>query len=183
MIRSLNINWMCFKSNQICFYCLWWASENTLSCRHTVCNICVWNIEDETLVFNDQYQIDVCLLCCTKKLVIKLRSFTAELQVLSINSGETRRVIAIEIMNLLQSILRDVWRIQNLFDVAYSISVDKSHNFDDLLLHWCRIKRAYCVNSVLVSAVCVWVHENVQYSDHAAVLSTVSSDEQFQSSL
>ena len=66
--------------------------------------------------------------------MVGLRPLTAGLRILSIDGGGTRGVIAIGIMDLLQSILGDVWRIQDLFDIAYSTSVGRSHNYDGLLL-------------------------------------------------
>ena len=58
--------------------------------------------------------------------MIGLRPFTAGSRILSIDGGGTRGVIAIGIMDLLQSILGTAWRIQDLFDVAYGTSVGKS---------------------------------------------------------
>ena len=106
-VRSLNIPWTVFKSKETCFYCLLRASDNPLSCEHVICDVCVRNFKRETLTFDDQYRIDVCLLCRIEKLAVELRSLTAELRVLSIDGGETREVIAIEIINLLQSMLGD----------------------------------------------------------------------------
>lgn len=48
------------------------------------------------------------MLCRIKKLLIKLRSLTVELRLLSINDKETFEVIAIEFFNILQSILKDI---------------------------------------------------------------------------
>ncbi len=122
---SLDIDWAQNKSNEICFCCLRRMPENTLSCEHVMCEICVWNIDDETSIFDSQYRIDACMLCRTGKLLMRLRPLTVGLRLLSMNGERTREMIAIEIMNVLQSILRNIWRIQNLFDVAYDISVDE----------------------------------------------------------
>ena len=40
-------------------------------------------------------------------------------------------MIAIKFMNILQNILKNILKIQNLFDVAYNINVDE---FDDSTL-------------------------------------------------
>lgn len=50
---------------------------------------------------------------------------------MSIDDKRTLEVIAIEFMNVLQSVLGNIWRIQDLFDVAYGTNVDK---FNDLTL-------------------------------------------------
>ena len=105
---SLGIDWVQIKSNETCFCCLRRMSENTLSCEHVMCEICVRNIDDEILTFDSQYRIDVCMLCRTRKLLMRLRSLTIELRLLSMNDERTREMIAIEIMNVLQSILRNI---------------------------------------------------------------------------
>ena len=75
--------------------------------------------------FDYQYQIHTCPLCWKGKLIIGLRPLTAGLRVLNIDGGGTGGVIVIGIMNLLQSILGTIWRIQDLFNVAYGTSVGK----------------------------------------------------------
>ncbi len=66
-----------------------------------------------------------------RKLLIKLRSLIVELRLLSIDDNKILEVITIEFMNVLQSILENIWKIQDLFDVAYDISVDE---FNDPIL-------------------------------------------------
>jgi hypothetical protein len=130
-VRSLDIDWMQFRSNQTCYYCLRRTSEHPLSCEHAICDVCVRNIGYETSTFDCQYRIDACLLCSTGKLLVGLRPFTAGLRILSIDGGGTRGVIAVGIMDLLQTLLGSVWRIQDLFDVAYGTSVGTSEDDDE----------------------------------------------------
>ena len=125
---SLNIDWVQMKSNEICFCCIQWMSEITLSCGHIICEICVQNIGDEISAFDSQYQIDTCMLCWMRKLLVKLRFFTVKLWLLNIDGGETLEMIVIEFMNVMQSILENNWRIQNLFNVAYGTSIDEFDN-------------------------------------------------------
>jgi len=130
-VRSLDINWTPFKSNQTCYYCLRRTSEHPLSCEHVICDVCVRNVGYETSTFDSQYRIDACLFCRTGKLIVGLRPSTAGLRILSIDGGGTRGVIAVGIMDLLQSILGSVWRIQDLFDIAYGTSVGTSDDDDE----------------------------------------------------
>ena len=132
--RSLDIPWTVLKSYETCFYCLRRAPENTLSCEHVICDVCVRNVGRETLTFDGQYRIDACLLCRTGKLAVGLRPLTAGLRILSIDGGGTRGVIAIGIMDLLQNMLGDSWKIQDLFDVAYGTSVGRLHVVGEILL-------------------------------------------------
>ena len=179
-VRSLDINWTLFKSNQTCYYCLQQTSEHSLSYEHVICDVCVRNVGYETLTFDSQYWIDVCLFCCTEKLIVGLRPFTAELQILSINNRETHEVIAVGIMNLLQSILRSVWRIQNLFDIAYDTSVDTSDDDDETSLSWSESRGPYCVDAILTAAVSLWLCEPVWYSGQTTIFFTDRTNEQFQ---
>ena len=52
-----------------------------------------------------------------------LRPPTAGLRLLSMDGGGTLGVIAVGFMNVMQSMLGGIWRIQDLFDVAYGTSV------------------------------------------------------------
>ena len=126
---------MQMKSNEICFCCIRRNFEKTISCEHVICEICVRNFDDKISIFEFQYQIDVCMFCHTKKLLIKLRSFIVELRLLNINDERTFEIITIKFINVLQNILESIWRIQNLFDVIYDISVDlfNDSTFDSLI--------------------------------------------------
>ncbi len=125
---SLDIDWAQIKSNKTCFCCLRRMPENTLSCRLSICEVCVRNLGNETSAFDSQYRIDACMLCHTGKLLVGLRPLTVGLRLLSIDGGGTLGVIAIGFMDVLQSVLGDIWRIQDLFDVSYGTSVG---GFDD----------------------------------------------------
>ena len=130
-VASLDIDWAQMKSNETCFCCLSRMPEITLSCGHAICEVCVRNIGDETSAFDSQYRVDACMLCGTGKLLVGLRPLTAGLRLLSIDGGGTLGVIAIGFMDVMQSMLGDIWRIQDLFDVAYGTSVGA---FEDPIL-------------------------------------------------
>ena len=125
-IGSLDMDWNKLKSNETCLYCLRRPPENHLSCEHAICDICVRRVGEETSLFDCQYQINACLLCHTGQLLVGLKPLTAGLRILSVDGGGTRGVIAIEILNILQYILGEMWRIQDLFDIAFGTSVGRS---------------------------------------------------------
>ena len=125
---SLDIDWMQMKSNETCFCCIRRNPEETVSCGHAICEVCVRNLGDETSAFESQYRIDACMLCHTGKLLVGLRPLTVGLRLLSIDGGGTLGVIVVGFMDVLQNILGSIWRIQDLFDVAYGTSVGV---FDD----------------------------------------------------
>lgn len=60
-----------------------------------------------------------------------LRPLTIGLRLLSIDGRGTLRVIAIGFIDVLQSILGNNWRIQDLFDIIYGTSVS---GFNDPIL-------------------------------------------------
>lgn len=66
-----------------------------------------------------------------KKFLIELKLLIVELRFLNINDKRILEMIAIKFMNILQNILKNILKIQNLFDVAYNINVDE---FDDSTL-------------------------------------------------
>ena len=99
---------MQMKSNKICFCCIRRIFEIILFCEHVICEICVRNIDDEISTFDFQYRIDACMLCRMKKFLMRLRSFTVELRFLNINDEEILKMIAIEFLNVLQSILENI---------------------------------------------------------------------------
>lgn len=126
-ISSLELDWPLLKSNKTCFCCLRRAPENVLSCEHALCDVCVRNIGEETLMLDEQYEIGACPFCREGRLLTGLKPLTAGLRVLSIDGGGRRGVIAIGILNMLQGILGNTWRVQDCFDVAFGTSVGTSN--------------------------------------------------------
>lgn len=73
-----------------------------------MCDVYVRNVDEKTLTLNDQYYIDVYFLYRKDKLIIELKSLIVELRVLNVNDNNIRDVITINILNLLQDILKTV---------------------------------------------------------------------------
>ena len=65
------------------------------------------------------------------KLLVRFRPLAIELRLLDCGIGGILKVIAVELMDVLQNILGNIWKTQNLFKVASSTSVG---GFDDLTL-------------------------------------------------
>ena len=121
-MQSLDVE---IVSNLTCVFCVAQTPENPLSCGHSMCDVCVRRFGKETWSFDCQYQIDACNLCRNGKLIVGLKPPTAGMRILSIDGGGIRGVIAVSILRLLQDIVGEAWRIQDLFDIAYGTSVGK----------------------------------------------------------
>ena len=126
-VHSLDILRLQLQSNSICLWCLHWKSENTLFCEHTICNVCVQIYEDEMLIINCQYYLETYLLCHFRNCTVRLKPFSADKQILAIDEEGICEVISLKILTVIQSIMKTELQIQDLFDLAFDISVDKLH--------------------------------------------------------
>ncbi len=126
-VSDLDISWLLFQSNSICVWCVHWKSENSLFCKHVICNMCVRIYENEMLIMNCQYHIKTCLLCHSENCIVRLKSFVADERILTIDEKDTHDVISLEIMTIIQSMIESKLQIQDFFDIAFDTSVDKLH--------------------------------------------------------
>ncbi len=127
-VSDLDISWLLFQSNSICVWCVHRKSKNSLFCEHVICNMCVRIYENEMLIINCQYHIKICLfLYRSENCIVRLKSFFADERILIIDEKDTRDVISLEIMTIIQNMIESELQIQDLFDIAFNISVDKLH--------------------------------------------------------
>ena len=125
-IRSLAMQWCQLKSNRTCFFCLRRKPEHVLTCEHTVCDICVILFGLPVAQKEYHYDIEACILCCTKgRLVAKVKPPTAGARILSIDGGGVRGVIPLEFLGLLQRFLGSDLVLQDLFEQAFGTSSGK----------------------------------------------------------
>ena len=96
------------KSNETCFYYIRRMPEIILSYKYAIYEVCVRNIGDKTSAFNSQYRINAYMLYRIGKLLIGLRPLTIGVRLLSIDGKGTLGVIAIEFIDILQSILGNI---------------------------------------------------------------------------
>ena len=76
---------------------------------------------------NCQYHIEICLLCCSENRIVRLKPFLADEQILTIDEKDTRDVISLDIMTIIQSMIESELQIQDFFDITFDTSVDKLH--------------------------------------------------------
>lgn len=124
-IDSLDIFWLQLKSNNTCLCCLRRKSKNTLFCEHALCDVCVRIYEDEMFIMKCQYHIDTCLLCHFENRIVRLKSFSVDDRIISIDEEDTRNVIFLEKLIIIQDIMRSKLKLQDLFDIAFDTSVNK----------------------------------------------------------
>ncbi len=126
-VGGLGIPWLLLQSNSTCLWCLRRKPENTLSCEHAICNVCVRIYGDEMPIMDCQYHIETCLLCRSGNRTVRLKPFPAGERILAIDGGGTRGVIPLDIMTIIQGMIGSELQIQDLFDIAFGTSVDKLH--------------------------------------------------------
>ncbi len=124
-IDSLDIFWSQLKSNNTCLCCLRRKSKNTLFCEHALCDVCVRIYEDEMSIMKCQYHIDTCLLCHFGNHIVRLKPFSVDDRIISIDEEDTRDVIFLEKLIIIQDIMKPKLKLQDLFDIAFDTSVDK----------------------------------------------------------
>jgi len=126
-VGGLGIPWLLLQSNSTCLWCLRRKPENTLSCGHAICNVCVRIYGDEMPIMDCQYHIGTCLLCRSGNRTVRLKPFPAGERILAIDGGGTRGVIPLDIMAIIQGMIGSELQIQDFFDIAFGTSVGKLH--------------------------------------------------------
>jgi len=58
---------------------------------------------------------------------VRLKPFFADERILTIDEKDTRDVISLDIMTIIQSMIESELQIQDFFDIAFDTSVDKLH--------------------------------------------------------
>ena len=74
---------------------------------------------------NYQYHVKICVLCHFETCVIRFKPFSASERLLIIDEGGTREIIPLEILTIIQDMMRNEFQIQDLFDIVFDISVGK----------------------------------------------------------
>lgn len=72
-----------------------------------------------------QYHIDTCLLCHFGNRIVRLKPFSADDRIISIDEEGTRDVILLEKLAIIQDIMEPKLELQDLFDIAFGTSVGK----------------------------------------------------------
>lgn len=121
-IHELKLPWNIFRSNRTCLCCLRRKRENTLTCGHSICDVCVQIFGHKLFNAEYQFQVDQCLLCQSGTLEVILKPPTAGVRILSIDGGGIRGVVPLEFLGMLQDLVGLDCPIQNLFDLAFGTS-------------------------------------------------------------
>ena len=76
----------------------------------------------------------ICIICNGSTLIMGLQPPTRGIQILSINGGDTRGVIPLKYLAMLQEIVGDSYPITSLFNLSFSMSSDKEDKINRLRL-------------------------------------------------
>jgi hypothetical protein len=118
--------WKFLRSNQTCLFCLARSPQYVLSCGHSLCDICLAILGTASGNIEYHYTINWCIFCKAKGSIEQTyKPPTCGVRALSIDSGSTRGVIALENLLLLQQDLGERLKLQDLFDFAVGTSVGK----------------------------------------------------------
>lgn len=82
--------------------------------------------DDEFTLSRSSDQFEKCFLYLSKTLKITLKFSTAEIRILNINDDESRNVMFLKILKILQNMIEHNCSIQNLFDLTFEINSDIS---------------------------------------------------------
>jgi hypothetical protein len=129
-VRALDIrpHWAYIKTNKTCLFCCFRTPQHTLSCGHTICDICVQIFGDAVIGAEYKYTINACILCkavpSAGSLTAKLKPPTCGIRILGIDGGGTRGVIPLEFLLQTQKLLGSCV-IQDFFDIVVGTSSGK----------------------------------------------------------
>lgn len=127
-----SIDWASISNENFCI-CLRYPSDNVLSCGHSLCDNCIRLIGEQWIdadsAVDDQYLVKECPLCGKGNLLVGLRPPTAGIRLLTLDGGGVRGKISIMILKMMEEKLHNLWRLQDMFDVAFGTSVGEYLQF------------------------------------------------------
>ncbi len=126
IVSKLKISWSKIFNNRTCMWCLRRKSENILICDHAICDTCVRVFENRLSNVKYRYKLESCLLCLSEALKITMKSSTAEIKILSINDDESRDVMSLKFLSILQDMIELDCSIKDFFDLTFEINFDIS---------------------------------------------------------
>ncbi|PWY96029.1 patatin-like phospholipase [Aspergillus sclerotioniger CBS 115572] len=111
------------RSTRICLYCLLHTAQHSLSCGHTICDICAQVFGRPATDADYQFTITECLYCLYKSpLVVDVLPPTMNPTILAIDGGGVRGVIPLEFLILVQEKLGPSCSIHELIDLGIGTS-------------------------------------------------------------
>ncbi|KAJ5925850.1 hypothetical protein N7454_007360 [Penicillium verhagenii] len=122
-IKTQGEYWGWLKSNRTCLVCVRRSPEHSLSCGHSVCDICTQIFGELSLLREEEYTLQRCPLCgISKKLTVRLKPSTSSSRILSIDGGGPRGIIPLENLEILQNHLGPELSLSELIDLTVGCS-------------------------------------------------------------
>ena len=119
--------WKEIKSNTTCLACLARTPESTLTCRHSLCDICVISHGDCAEEDPWTFYVHNCPLCgANNSSAISLKPNTAGVRALITEGGGTGGVIPLTFLKELETEVNLPMKIQDHFDIALGSSSGNS---------------------------------------------------------
>ena len=108
-----------YRSNTTCLACLRRSPEHVLRCGHSMCSTCVEIFGEGSYDAEREYIVKRCLLCGGAELLtVRLKPPTAAMRVLSVDGGDTRGIIPLKTLLLMQERLGPELPLHELFYLA-----------------------------------------------------------------
>ena len=133
-LKKKQHHWTQLKTHLTCLYCLRRKSKHVLDCEHAICDICLRVFEVCVESFEYHYNIEIYFLCINKEtLMIKVKSSTTSVRILSVDDDEIRDVVSLKFLNLLQNIFDRDLLLQDYFEQTFDINSSTSI---DVICSW-----------------------------------------------
>ena len=121
-LATMGTAWVQLRSNLTCLCCLQEKPENTFTCGHSICNVCVRIYGRPVVEAEYVYMLDQCIYCSCGTLQVALKPPTAGARILTIDGGGIRGVVPLEFLAILQDTIGPDCPVQDLFDLAFGTS-------------------------------------------------------------
>ena len=123
VLSSFESEWQTLFSNHTCFSCLARPPENTLTCDHSLCDICTMSHGCELVNDPWTFQIQTCPFCnVSNQVAFKLKPATAGVRALIVEGGGVRGVIPLSFLKRVHQTINLPLKIQEHFDIAVGSS-------------------------------------------------------------
>ena len=133
-LKKKQHHWTQLKIHLTFLYCLRRKSKHVLDCEHAIYDICLRVFEMCVENFEYRYNIEICLLCINRGiLMIKVKSSTTSVKILSVDDNEIRDVVSLKFLNLLQDIFDRDLLLQDYFEQTFDINSSTSI---DVICSW-----------------------------------------------
>lgn len=126
VFRNGQSAWSTLHSNRVCLFCLQWAPEHVLPCRHALCDVCACILGQRAA--GAEYHVDLteCPACqASFSLTVRLLPPTKRPTILVLDGGGTRGVVTLGFLKALEDQIGRTRGLREAFDLTLRTGVGK----------------------------------------------------------